>query len=46
MFKQWYDADYDLWLVIWYKNDMSSFRAIKYDTIQWLEIDIVMDIYI
>ncbi len=31
----------DTRLTIWYKNNMSSFRAIHHDTIQWLEIDIV-----
>ncbi len=33
----------DTWLAIWCKNHMDSFRAIQYDTIQWLEIDIVVE---
>ncbi len=31
---------YDAWLVIWYKNDTGSFRVIRYDAIQWLQINI------
>ncbi len=38
-FQQWYDAHYDTWLAIWYKNNMGSFRALQYSATQWLEID-------
>ncbi len=31
----------DTWLVMRYKNNMGSFKAIRSDTIQWLEIEIV-----
>ncbi len=32
---------YNTWLTIRYKSDMSSFRAVRHDTIQWLDIYIV-----
>ncbi len=35
----------DTWLAIGYRNDTDSFRAIRHDTIQWLQIEMVTSFF-